>query len=203
MKETSKAMQRRWKQHDSGDFPWRDLFTGNGLDVGSGDDPLTCARPFDLPDGGGDDIRDFFPVGTQFDWIHASQVLEHMLDPAKALYSWIDLVRPGGHIIATVPDWELYEKKTWPSKWNAGHQTGWTLSRDIIPEYFGDRMKVEGSSNLILKLPEWLRQFPVDVIKCDLVDTNYDRSVGPEVDQTFDETKGVEAFIEFVLRKPN
>lgn len=192
-------MKRRWAEHDAGGFPWRDLFVGNGLDVGSGDDPLTCARAFDMPDGAGDDIRDFFPVGEKFDFIHGSQVLEHMIDPVKALYSWIDMVRDGGHIIATVPDWELYEKMKWPSQWNAGHRSIWSLTHDI------DCGRPECSTCKDVphcKLPEWLRAFPVEVVICRLVDTNYDYKLGPEVDQTYRYEDGVEAFLEFVLRKP-
>lgn len=192
-------MKRRWAEHDAGGFPWRDLFKGEGLDVGSGDDPLTCARPFNLPDGGGDDLRDFFEPGTQFDWIHGSQVLEHMLDPVRAIYSWIDLVKPGGHIVATVPDWELYEKRTWPSRFNAGHRSTWSMKVQghSAPSYAAD-------PPIHIKLPEWLQAFPVDVVRCQLIDTNYDYVDGEfdAVDQTLDPEKGVEAFIEFVLRKP-
>lgn len=193
MKETSKAMKRRFAEET---FPWREIFTGNGLDVGSGDDPLTCARPFDLPDGGGDDIRDFFPVGEKFDFIHASQVLEHMIDPVRALHSWIDLVRPGGHIVATVPDWELYEKQTWPSRWNAGHRSTWSMGIQHLAAPDNDPSRIH------VKLPDWLGKFPVEELRCHVVDTNYNYSLGPDVDQTLDAEKGVECFIEMVLRKP-
>lgn len=194
MKETSKAMERRAQDKA---FPWQDIFRGNILDVGSGDDGLKVegceVRLFDLPDGSGDDIRDFFPVGTQFDVIHGSQVLEHMGNPVRALYSWIDMVREGGHIIATVPDFELYEHLTFPSKWNAGHRSTWSLesSRDW-----------EGLvAPIHCWLPSWLQEFPVEILRCQLVDTNYDHAL-LNVDQTLDPEKGVEAFIEMVLRKP-
>lgn len=189
-KETSKAMKRRWAEHDAGGFPWREIFAGDGLDVGSGDDPLTCARAFDLPDGGGDDLTDFFPPGTQFDWIHGSQVLEHMLDPVQAFYSWLAMLKPGGHIIATVPDWELYEKQTWPSKWNAGHRSTWSMGVRDTP------------APIHCYLPHWLYKFHAEQILCRVIDNNFDYGLIPEIDQTLDPEKGVEAFIEFVLRKP-
>lgn len=197
-------MKRRWAESDAGGFPWREIFKGQVLDVGSGDDGIrlddACTTYFDLPDGGGDDLRKFFPNALGFyDVIHGSQVLEHMLDPVKALESWIDLVRPGGHIIATVPDWELYEKQTWPSKWNAGHRSIWSLDHDIDCGREACQMCADVPH---CKLPEWLKGFPVDVIRCQLIDANYDYSVGPDVDQTFDAEKGAEAFIEFVLKKP-
>lgn len=197
MKETTKAMKRRWAESAAGVFPWREIFSGPGIDVGSGDDPLQCdclVHYFDMPDGSGDDLRDFFEVGTKFDWVHGSQVLEHMTDPVRALYSWIDMVREGGHIIATVPDFMLYEHGVWPSKWNAGHRSTWSMG---ILEH-NDR----NTTAIHCKLPEWLQEFPVEILRCQLVDTNYDYGRGPDVDQTLDPEKGVEAFIEFVLRKP-
>lgn len=190
MKETSKAMKRRWEENDAHRFPWRELFKGKGLDVGSGDDPLTCAQPFNLADGGGDNLRDFFEPGTQFDFIHGSQVLEHMENPVRALHSWIEMVKPGGHIVATVPDFNLYEHGIWPSRWNAGHRSTWSMARETSP------------AEIHCKLPQWLIDFPVEVVRCALIDTNYDHTLGDDVDQTLDAEKGVEAFIEFVLRKP-
>lgn len=192
MNETSKATKRREKDST---FDWAAIFKGEGLDVGSGTDPLSphvncrasCScRNFDLPDGGGDDITQF--IEGPFDFVHGSQVLEHALDPVIMLRSWLHCLKPKGYIIATVPDWELYEKKVWPSQFNAGHQSAWTLNPTV------DRIP------FLIKLPEWLNQFPAEVKLCRLVTTNYDYSL-PNVDQTFDANKGVECFIEFVLLK--
>lgn len=203
MKETSKAMQRRWAEHDAGGpIPWRDFFKGEGLDVGSGDDPLTCAQPFDLPDGGGDDLRKFFIPGTEFDWIHGSQVLEHALDPVVMLRSWIELLRPKGYIIATVPDFELYEHCIFPSKWNAGHRSTWSMTIWDARDRSSSEFMAGHLRYIHCKLPEWLRQFGLDIICCRLINRNYDYSLGPDVDQTLDPEKQCECFIEFVLRKP-
>ncbi len=189
MKETSKAQRRRCAEDSEGKFDWGEIFKGNGLDVGSGDDPLPNATPFNLPDGGGDDLTDFFP-GAHFDYIHGSQVLEHAIDPVAMLRSWIECLKPGGYIVVTVPDWKLYEKETWPSRFNSAHQSTWSLD-------------VKASSAPIhCKLPEWLKQFfpRCRPLLCRLVTTNYDFSLGADVDQTFDSAKGVECFIEFVLQ---
>src|SRR5215831_7902394 len=125
-------MRRRLTEADSGRFPWRDIFKGDMLDVGSGDDPLPCATAFDLPDGGGDHLRKFFPE-NKFDLIHGSQVLEHALAPHLMLESWIACLKPGGCIVATVPDWVLYEKTVWPSKFNTGHRSTWSLQQPCRP----------------------------------------------------------------------
>jgi len=202
MKETSKAMRRRYAEADEGGFPWHATFKGEMLDVGAGDDPLPGAWPFTLPDGGGDDLRDFF-IARRFDLIHGSQVLEHAKNPGLMLKSWIACLKEHGYIVATVPDFKLYEKETWPSKFNAGHRSIWTLDSDLHAR----AINAYGRSKcLCILLPEWFNQFlntqrPVEILLCRLVTTNYDPSVGPEVDQTYDPDKGVECFIEFVLRR--
>jgi SAM-dependent methyltransferase len=195
MRETTKAMARRWREADAGEFPWRDIFKGQVLDVGSGDDGLkadACVTYFDLPDGGGDDLTKFFPSAVGFyDTVHASNVLEHMLDPVVALRSWLEVLKPGGYIVATVPDWELYEGKVWPSRWNSGHRSTWSM----MPP------PKNAESRTHISLPFWLSQFPVEIIRCKDIFTNYDFLLGTDIDQTFDFEKGVEAFIEFVLKK--
>lgn len=184
-------------------YDWGRVFRGHGLDVGSGDDPLSrfliCEEhPFnrweevkdlDLPDGAGDDVTQFVGSDEQFDFVHGSQVLEHAIDPAVMLRSWLKVLKPGGHIVATVPDWELYEKKTWPSKWNAGHRSQWTIREE------------PSTDARFYVLPIWLEYIGTKVSLCRLVTTNYDFSLGPEIDQTLDSLKGVECFIEFVLLK--
>lgn len=188
MKEASKAQRRRSADRS---FPWDEIFQGALLDVGSGDDPLdlpNCIH-LDLPDRGGDNLGKFYPPET-FHCIHGSQVLEHMLDPIVALKSWIKCLRPGGYIVATMPSWELYEKRVWPSQYNAGHVSTWSLHTNNSP------------AKIHCKLPEWLSQFPVKVLRCVEVNTNYDYSAPVTLDQTFDPLKNVEAFLEFVLKKP-
>ena len=192
MHETSKASKRRLADTN---FDWKSVFKGKGLDVGSGDDPLQIPSciPFDLPDGGGDDITRFFPY-NEFDFIHGSQVLEHAISPNVMLRTWLDALKPKGFIIATVPDWVLYEGRVWPSQWNQGHTHAWTL--DFLE--LGD----ERASRVPLVLvPSFLECFDVNVLRCELIDTNYNYDVGANKDQTLDPDKGVEAFIEFVLQK--
>jgi len=194
MFETRKATKRRFAEHDAGGFPWRDVFKGRILDVGSGNDGLVVpgqeVRHFDLPDGGGDLLTDFFPTDPKWDVIHGSQVCEHFNNPAAALRSWLALLKPGGYIIASVPDFARYEKLCFPSKFNAGHRSTWSLDWPASP------------APIHCKLPAWLEQFEGAVIVlCRLVDTNFDYTLGPEIDQTYDASKNVECFCEFVLRK--
>ena len=192
MHETSKAQKRREKETD---FPWPEIFKGRGLDVGSGDDPLLIAgcEPFDLPDGGGDDITQF--VDGKFDYIHGSQVLEHAISPVTMIRTWLEVLNPKGYIVATIPDWALYEKRIWRSQWNNGHNWAWTLSQYEL----GDE---RAAGVPLVYVPQFLENFDAKVLVSRLIDTNYDYSLSPSVDQTLDPDKGVEAFIEFVLKKP-
>lgn len=185
--------------HDS-TMDWGHILMGYGLDVGPGNDPLLIQNGsmeyLDLPDGGGDDATVHMGCGSQFDFVHGSQVLEHAIDPRVMLTSWIKITKPGGFIVATVPDWKLYEKETWPSKWNPGHKTVCTMDGGVA---CFDAI-ISGAEQIMI-LPAWLKQFDADVVLCRLVDTNYDYRAKPDIDQTYDFSKGVEAFIEFVLKK--
>src|SRR4051794_8109970 len=120
MKETSKAMRRR--QKSSYPVDWKTIFVGRGLDVGPGDDPLMpewfagIAEMvlFDKQHGDANRLSAYFPPES-FDFIHASQSLEHMFDPTACLKDWLTLVKKGGWVICTIPSWELYEGMIWPS----------------------------------------------------------------------------------------
>lgn len=191
MNEASKAMRRRFIEDQTGVFPWMKLFTGVGIDVGCGPDkiPFDACTAFDLEQGDANDLTGYFKAG-EFDYLHASQCLEHMRDPVSALTSWIEVVKPGGHLIVTIPDFVLYEGLIFPSRFNSDHKSTWSIWLKDSP------------APIHCYLPSWLLQFAnVEIIRCTVVDNNYDYKVLTKRDQTYDEEDGVEAFIEFVLRK--
>jgi SAM-dependent methyltransferase len=171
-------------------FPWRDIFRGRGVDVGCGPDqlPFPGCEPFDKEQGDANHLSRHLRHNT-FDYLHSSQSLEHMLDPAAALADWLKVLKRGGHAVVTVPSWELYEGMVWPSRYNPDHKSTFSMS-------------VRGSpAPAHACLPGWLGRFHAEVLLCRLVDTNYEYAVGVTRDQTWDESDGVEAFIEFVLRR--
>lgn len=190
MKESKKAMNRRLGSVHK-DF-WNSVFKGKGIDVGAGDDPISIAEvvPFDVQDGDANNLHHYFPA-EHFDFLHASQCLEHMHDPKLALDSWMKVVKKGGFAVITVPSWELYEGMIWKSRFNPDHKSTWSLWQKGSPAPHH------------AFLPEWLhKNFPdLHVMMCHLIDTNYSYSIGTSIDQTYTFENSVEAFIEFVLLK--
>lgn len=189
-RETTKALKRRLAEDKKSGYPfWGNIFVGDGLDVGSGDDPLLYPRckTFDIKDGDANNLSAYFEPSS-FDYIHASQLFEHLYNPDDALSDWWGLLKSNGWLIITVPDWELYEGKIWPSRYNGDHKSTWSLTIKESPapmHVFIPELK-----------PIFSNLYTFLVTK--LIDTNYDYNVGTTRDQT---QSGAEAFIELVLRK--
>jgi len=189
MKESSKAMERRFSSEKRHLFS--KIFQGAGIDIGAGDDLIKVEGSvvgFDMEDGDANQLHEYF-LEENFDFIHASQCLEHMRDPKAALDSWLKVLRKGGFAVISVPSWELYEGMVWPSRFNPDHKSTFSLWQDGSP-----------APNHV-KLPEWLDKFNCEIVYCDLIDTNYNYKIGTSTDQTYQYENRVEAFIEFVLQK--
>jgi SAM-dependent methyltransferase len=82
-----------------------------------------------------------------YDFVHSSHCLEHLYDPYESFENWIRICKPGGHIITTIPDEDLYEQGVWPSNHNPDHKTSWTI------------LKNESWSPNSISLIEFLYQF--------------------------------------------
>ncbi len=158
MWEQSKAAKRRF---GDGAFHTR-YFVGKGVDIGGAPDPLwqytsiftrlTEVETWDLEQGDAQFMRGV-PDG-HFDFVHSSHCLEHMQDARVALGHWTRIVRPGGYLIITVPDEDLYEHGHWPSRHNSDHKWSFTTYKpashmpksinvvDLARE-FGDRLELE------------------------------------------------------------
>lgn len=133
--EQSKAAKRRY--HD-GAFHNR-YFVGRGIDVGGKPDPLSqysdvftrmeSVRIWDMEDG---DAQYLSGVpDDHYDFLHASHCLEHMVDVFEALRHWARVVKPGGYLIITVPDEDLYEQGYWPSRYNPDHKWTFTIHKPV------------------------------------------------------------------------
>jgi len=94
--------------------------TGNGVDLGSGGDPVVPhAIQFDLPIGSSYGIpghadplihwRADASKGLPFkdetlDFVHSSHLLEDFQDWGPVLKEWDRVLKPGGHMLISVPD---------------------------------------------------------------------------------------------------
>lgn len=197
MNEAKKAMERRNKEP----LEWTYIFKGRGVDIGCGPDklPFDDCVGFDLEQGDANVLHKYFPV-DHFDYIHASQCLEHMHDPTDALANWLKVLKPGGYAVISIPDFVIYEQLQWPSVYNPDHKSTWSLHLPASP------------ARIHINVPTWLAMNfrTMKVIRLNLIDTNYDYNLlgvtNPEmgmnkpIDQTF--VSNAEAFIEFVLQKP-
>lgn len=131
MNECSKAITRRL--HTAGYATH--YFVGDGIDVGSGHDSLRryarlfplirSVTEFDVPDGDAQDLAKH--SDDQFGFLHSSHCLEHLRSPLDGLRNWIRVVKPGGYLVVTVPDEDLYEQGTWPSTFNPDHKNTFTI----------------------------------------------------------------------------
>jgi len=185
--ETSKADKRRVNT-----YLYNKVFNGDGIDIGSGGDILKktiypnikSVEPFDLQHGDAQYIDQY--IQKQFDFVHSSQCLEHMVDANIALINWWKLVKPGGYLIFSMPDEDLYEQGVFPSKWNHDHK--WTFSIYKSNSWSPVHLNI---LDMIFRLDNQ------EIIKIELIDTNYNYNL-INIDQTRDEA---EAFIEVILKK--
>lgn len=137
MLEQTKASSRRYRD---GAFQSR-YFVGNGIDIGGKPDPLSRLKPifpmmrtcriWDLEDGDAQTMSGV-PDGA-YDFVHSSHCLEHMRDVDEALVNWTRILKPGGHLVVTVPDEDLYEHGQWPSAFNEDHKWSFTIHKPHSP----------------------------------------------------------------------
>ncbi|MEA1648873.1 tetratricopeptide repeat protein [Nitrospirillum sp. BR 11164] len=190
--ETTKQMLRRAAD---GRFARR-WIVGEGIDIGCGPDPLgdlkdhfplmKSTRPWNTVDGDAmlmDGVAD-----ATYDFVHSSHHLGRLVDPVRALGNWIRICKPGGHLIITILDEDLYEQGVWPSVFNQDHKWTFTI---LKPQSWSPK------SISVVQLLDLFKE-EVEVLKLEKLDSGfqYDAPLG---DQTL---KGMsESAIEFVLRK--
>jgi SAM-dependent methyltransferase len=192
MQETSKALIRRLQDARYANT----YFKGIGIDIGAGNDSLgkyyeqfplmSRVLAWDLPDG---DAQKMEKIGNNFfDFIHSSHCLEHMHDPYEAFGNWIRICKPGGHLVITIPDEDLYEQGVWPSTFNSDHKTSWTIA------------KQKSWSPVSINITEFLYSFidSLEIIKIELINSAFMYNQ-PRIDQT--SVSISECAIEFIVRK--
>lgn len=192
MKELSKSTLRRLHNPN---FITR-YFVGNGIDIGGLPDPLNLyvelfpliksVKIWDLSDGDAQFMHNV--LDESLDFVVSSHCLEHLVDPVEGIVNWFRILKPGGHLVITVPEEDLYEQKVWPSNKNHDHKWTFTIWKESSwsPKSINvlDLVKTLGPS--------------VDVRSIHVEDKTY-RFGLPEFDQTL--TPVAESAIEITLRK--
>ena len=108
---------------------FKKYLSGKVIDIGGGQDPvIPTAKVFDLKDGDAQYISKY-EAQENYDCVHSSHCLEHMMDVPSALSQWWSLVKIGGHMVITVPHEDLYEQKIWPSIFNDDHKATFRLNQ--------------------------------------------------------------------------
>ena len=192
MKECSKSIQRRLSDSNF----LRKYFVGNGLDLGGKPDPLLLykelfpllgsVRTWDWEDGDAQLLHGV--TDNSFDFAHSSHCLEHLVDPHEGLKNWLRIVRPGGYLVVTVPDEDLYEQGVFPSTFNKDHKWTFTI------------FKHKSWSNRSINILDLVRDLGegAELVRLEQLSATY-RFDLPRYDQTL--TPVGECGIEFVIRK--
>lgn len=193
--EMRKATERRMMSENYQKFTR--YFKGHGLDIGCGNDKMRgwseteSITGYDQMFGSGD--AQYLPEfeNDRFDFVVSSHCLEHMKDPREALRNWIRVVKPGGFLVVTIPEWEMYEHRHWPSRYNGDHKTAWTM----------DAHRVSDGAHVVY-LPSFLEEF----VERGLISGFWMRRCIEGFDQslpdTVDQTGGpAECALEFIVRK--
>lgn len=147
---------------------------------------MTAVKIWDIEDGDAQFMKGV--ADGAFDFVHSSHCLEHLHDPLEGLRNWLRVTRPGGHVVVTVPDEDLYEQGVFPSTFNRDHKVTFTL--------YKQRSWSATSINLLDMLTRLGPEAQVERIE--RLTASY-RFALPRFDQTA--TPVGECAIEFVLRK--
>lgn len=180
-RETSKALARRLRDPMFAST----YFVGCALDIGAGNDSLgkqvahwpklTSVDDFDVGDGDAQELKSI--KLESYDLVYSSHCLEHVRYPGLAVARWMEVLRPGGYLVVVVPDYDMYERGQWPSRFNADHKHAFTFQ--AVTALIADT---------------W------DAIKVERIIAGFDPSLPLDIDQTSD--RDAECAIEFVVRKP-
>jgi SAM-dependent methyltransferase len=165
---------------------------GSGIDVGGGGDSITKSkdiftnmvevRNWEKKDGDGMLLEGV--ADNTYDFLHSSHSLEHMVDVDISLKNWIRVVKPGGYLVIIVPDFDMYERGVWPSKYNSDHKWAFTYKDSKVSH--------------IICVPELIKNLAgVELEMLNVLGEGFIEGSG--ADQTSDGT--CQCGIEFVLRK--
>jgi SAM-dependent methyltransferase len=192
MKECSKSIPRRLSDPNFA----RRYFIGVGLDIGGKPDPLALyshlfsqiqsVQTWDWEDGDAQ-MLEGVPADA-FDFVHSSHCLEHLIDPTVGIRNWMRVLKPGGHLVITVPDEDLYEQGIFPSTFNSDHKWTFTIFKKISWSSRSinilDLVRSAGENFELLRIEQLSNMYRFDLPR-------YDQTLAPVG----------EIGIEFIIRK--
>lgn len=173
--ETSKSFQKRVRLGHFGKY-----LNGKGIDIGSGNDPLVVSdgavMHFDKIDGNAQVLEGI--ESQSFDFVYSSHCLEHLDSVQLALSNWIRVLKPGGYLYITVPDFSLYEKGRFPSQFNRDHKHTFSMTVTRAAQERSTHWHIPTDFN------QTLVQLGMEVIESVLEDDNFDYSLDETIDQS-------------------
>ena len=125
---------------------------------------------------------------NEFNFVHSSHCLEHLVDPFVGLSNWLRVTKPGGFIIVSLPDEDLYEQGKWPPTFNKDHKNTFTIHKSETWSPCSINI-----IDLVLHLGD-----SAQIMKIELLNSNYRYNL-PRYDQTL--TPVAECGIEIIVRK--
>ncbi len=179
MHETSKS---EYIRNVRGDFDkW---LKGSGIDIGAGADPLKVksgtVRGWDMQDG---DAQLMAGVSDDtYDFVYSSHCLEHMRDVTESLKNWLRILRSGGFLYVVVPEYVLYEKMCWPSRYNSDHKQSFSviIKRETVmrPNHYSVQLDMFplleslGAEPVFAQMEDYLFNY-----NCGIVDQTHDKAL--------------------------
>jgi len=174
MNESSKSYERRILNGD-----YKNYVTGNILDVGCGTDPVRSpfgkTTGWDLCDGDGQYLA--FIEDNSVDCVYSCHCLEHMIDVELSLTNWVRVLKPSKYLFLVVPDYDLYEKGRWPSKYNPDHKHSFSINKTR------EDVGRQNHFNVCIDLLSIFKKLNVEIKEVRLEDSEFDYSKFEE-DQT-------------------
>lgn len=176
-------------------------FVGDGLDVGCGNDPIdvdlwplvSSITPYDRELDASHNAETLAGLDDEmFDFVHSSHCLEHMQYIYQAVGAWLQVLKPGGFLIVTIPDWVLYESCQWPSRSNGDHKAAFTLSEKLADKALVEKIPIHNVLDLLRNFEDTTTLEHITLL------TAHYNPLEFGTDQTLGQA---ECAIEFVLRK--
>lgn len=101
-------------------------------------------------------IHTAVPAGSTYDMVCAFEVLEHIEDDKGALADWVEFVKPGGHLVLSVP---AFQDRFGPMDVRSGH------FRRYSPAEITDRLTEAGLKDVDVTVYGWPLGYALEAVR--------------------------------------